>query len=794
MATRGLSKEEAEARLRANGPNEIAREERIGRWRLLLNQFRGAMTWLLLAACGVSAALGEVLDAGAIAVVLVLNAVIGFMQEDRAENAMAALRALTAPRARVRRSEQTLTVPASEIVLGDLLVLDAGDIVPADAKLIEAHSLSVNEAALTGESVPVDKSTRPVDVAAPLAERTDHVFMGTAIANGSALAEVVGTAMQTELGRIAGMLDSTKEERTPLERRLDRVGQILLFICLGIAGGVAGLGFWRGDAPLEVLMTSVSLAVAAVPEGLAAIVTISLAVGVQRMAKRNVLVRRLNAVETLGCTTVICSDKTGTLTTGVMRVREIWGDARRVLENAVASSDAELADGDSGTGDMTEIAILLEARKHGIEKSAIEAERERRAVHPFDSDRKRMSIERSDGVLYVKGAIESLLPLCVAGPREDAPAASEEMAHQGLRVLAVAVGTSAEEAELELVGLVGIADPPRDEAKLAVARAHRAGIRVVMITGDHPVTARAIAGELGITKHSEDAHPLVHARAAPSEKIEIVRGWKERGAIVAMTGDGVNDAPALKEAHIGIAMGITGTEVAREAASIVLTDDNFASIVEGIREGRGAFENIRKTLVYLLSGNACELALVFGASLFGLPIPLTALQILWINLVTDGLPAIALVMDPADEELLDVPPRPIEEPMLGRTQWLRIGLSALLEATVVGAVFVYSLRNGTVEVARSITFFTLVFSELFRAFASRSSTRLFLETPWKTNLRLIAVVFASALLQIGLWSTEFTTRLFRLEDLDVYEIGCAVIIALIPTTILELLKVPSRWR
>ena len=410
---------------------------------------------------------------------------------------------------------------------------------------------------------------------------------------------------------------------------------------------VAVLGFLRGLPRMEVLLSSVSLAVAAVPEGLAAVVTIALALGVQRMASRHVLIRTLPSVETLGCATVICTDKTGTLTTGVMVVRELWGgDHSALLFAAAACSDAELAaDGRSGTGDPTELAILMAAAQRGIDRKAIESERPRVAVEPFDADTKRMSIRRGDGKLYVKGAVEVVLPVCATGT-ENAVEANAGMARQGLRVLAVAVGEGPGEANLKLLGLVGIADPPRTEAIAAVALARAAGIKTVMITGDHPVTAEAIGRELGILTPADDPAEVVHARATPEDKLRIVREWKARGDVVAMTGDGVNDAPALREAHIGIAMGQTGTEVTREASDMILTDDNFASIVAAVQEGRGIYDNIQKTLVYLLAGNVGELAVMLGASAVGLPLPLLPLQLLWINLVTDGLPALALVGDP----------------------------------------------------------------------------------------------------------------------------------------------------
>jgi Ca2+-transporting ATPase len=791
----GLTSAQAAHALAEHGPNELQREQGPSAWRMLAGQFSGAMIWLLIGACVLSAALGELLDASAIAVIVVLNAIIGFAQEYRAERAMSARRALGAPRARVVRDGRVVTVAARDVVPGDVLVLDAGDVIAADARLVEAHALSTNEAALTGESTPTEKRVGERSADAPLAERFDSVFMGTSIATGSARARVESTGMRTELGRIAGLMASTEAEETPLERRLEQVGRALLVGCLAVVGVVALLGFLRGDPWLEVLVSSVSLAVAAVPEGLAAIVTIALAIGVQRMAARNVLVRRLPAVETLGCATVICTDKTGTLTTGKMRVREVWGDDHQaVVDAAAACSDAELdATEADGTGDPTEVAILVAAAERGIRRPAIEQQRARVDVHPFDSERKRMSIARTDGRLYVKGAPESVFAVAI-GDMERARKTNAEMASRGLRVLAVARGTGLEERDLELVGLLGLADPPRTEAIEAIAAARRAGIRTVMITGDQVLTAHAIARELGLLQPGESPEELIHARATPEDKLKIVRAWKERGEIVAMTGDGVNDAPALREAHIGIAMGKGGTDVAREASAMVLTDDDFASIVAAVREGRGIFENIRKTLVYLLSGNLAELLFVFTASLLGMPLPLTALQILWINLVTDGLPALALVMDPTAPDALDHPPRPTREPILGSREWRRVAAVAVIEAAVVLAVYAWGLSaRGLVE-ARNLAFSVLVFSEVVRSFSARSDTRVFFETGVLSNVRLVAVVVCTVVVQIVIHHLPFTETLFDIGTISLGDCLVALLIGMIPATIVELAKLATRSR
>ena len=726
---------------------------------------------------------------------------MGFFQEYRAERAMLALRSMTAPRARVVRDGRTIVVGAIEVVPGDVLVLEAGDIVAADARLVEAYALSTNEAPLTGESLPVDKEISPVPAEQPAAERRDAVFMGTTVATGTGRAEVLATGMGTQLGRIATLLSTAEQQETPLQRRLGQVSRTLLFLCLGIVGLVALLGLLRRQAPLGVLMSAVSLAVAAVPEGLPAMVTIALAIGVQRMAARNVLVRKLPSVETLGCATVICTDKTGTLTTGAMTVREIWGDDHQVvIQAATACCEAELGpDGRSGSGDPTEIAILAAAAERGIFKEPIEASNPRVAVAPFDAQRRRMSILRADGTLYVKGGIEAVLeavPGQAAAGNDRAEQAAREMAARGLRVLAVALGAGPEtnRAPLRLLGLIGIADPPRTEAIEAVSAARRAGIRTVMITGDHPITALAIGRELGLIQPGQDPAEVIHARATPEDKLKIVRGWKTRGAIVAMTGDGVNDAPALREAHIGIAMGRGGTEVAREASDMILADDNFASIVAAVREGRGIFENIRKSLLYLMSGNVGELAVMLAAAIVGLPLPLLPLQILWVNLVTDGLPALALVMDPVDRDILHRPPRRPEEPMLGAPEWRLIVAVGLLHAAITLAVFVWALGTRDLAEARTLAFSTLVFGQVLSSLGFRSRRRLYWEVGPSTNTRLVAVVALSGLLQLALVQVAGTRALFHLTDPPLADQVLPVLLGFVPITVLEIAKLISRGR
>ncbi len=794
MAIAGLTSTEAARRLAAAGANEIRRDGTTSAWTLIARQFASPVIWLLLGATILSVVLGDVLDAAAIGAILLINGAIGFFQEHRAERALLALRSMTARRAHVVRDGHGVIVPASTVVPGDVLVLEAGDVCAADARLLTAHALRTNEAALTGESLPVDKRAEPPATGATLAERHDFVFMGTSVAAGAGLAEVVATGMQTELGRIALLVATAGDRETPLQRRLARVSQVLLYASAAIVAVVALMGLLRGWPAIQVFLAAVSLAVAAVPEGLPAIVTIALAVGVQRMAARHVLVRRLPAVETLGCATVICTDKTGTLTTGVMAVRELWGpDHAALLYAAAACCDAELgADGTTGgVGDPTELAILAEARERGIERTAIELAAPRVSEVPFDALAKRMSITRADGYTYIKGAVETVLPMCGVAT-QPAIEANAQMAGRGLRVLAVAVAPDASSgAAATLRGLIGLADPPRTEAIEAVAAAKAAGITTVMITGDHPVTAHAIAKELGILT-KDGGH--VHARATPEGKLDIIRSWKTHGAVVAMTGDGVNDAPALREADIGIAMGRTGTEVTREASDMVLTDDNFASIVAAVREGRGIFDNIRKTLVYLLSGNAGELMVMLVAAVAGLPLPLLPLHLLWINVVTDGLPALALVVDPTEDDVMRRPPRHPEEPMLGPAQWRLVASTGALLAVATLGMFIWAIeaRGLGLAYARSLTFSVLVFGELFRSFAARSTTKVLWEVGAFTNLRLFAVVALSMLLQIALPQIPAADTAFGIAPLSAGDTAVALLVALVPTAAIEMHKLARR--
>jgi Ca2+-transporting ATPase len=564
-----------------------------------------------------------------------------------------------------------------------------------------------------------------------------------------------------------------------------------MFGCLAVVAVVAAISLARGAGAVEVLLGSVSLAVAAVPESLAAIVTIALAVGVQRMAARNVLVRRLPAVETLGGVTVICTDKTGTLTTGEMEVRESWGpDPTQVLRVAAACCDADLT-AEGGTGDRTELALLQAAAKLGITREALERDLPRTGEVPFDREAKWMAVRRADGRWYVKGAAEALALLCRA-PLPEADQAALAMASRGLRVLGVATGEEETVSQLQFVGLVGLADPPRPEAIAAVAQAKKAGILTVMITGDHEVTAKAIAGELGLLDQGRPADEVVHARATAAHKLEIVKALKAQGEVVAMTGDGVNDAPALREAHVGVAMGRTGTEVTREAAAVVLSDDNYASIVAGVREGRGIYDNIRKTLSYLLTGNAGQLMLMLAAAVWGLPAPVLPLQLLWINMVVDGLTALALSLDPVADDALARPPRAPSAPVLEGSQWAAIAAFGALEAGVALAVYAAAIGPHGLSEARTLGFSTLVFSELFRAFAARSPTLPIWKVGLTSNLRLLGVVAAATGLQIALVSTAAGRVLLAAAPIPLSHLALALGAGLVPFAAIELSKALTR--
>ncbi len=793
----GLTNAAAAARLTEYGRNELEAKAPPTRFVIFLRQFKGVMNVLLLVAGVLSVVAGDVGDAVAIMAIALLNAVVGAVQEARAERALDALSVMTAPRARVKRDGHPEERPAAEVVPGDLLLLEPGDVVAADGVLVEASRLQVAESVLTGESVPVQKKVGATPEGTPLAERSGEVFTGTHVGAGTGHARVTATGRNTELGRIAGLLESSQGAETPLKVQLEKVGRTLVVVCLGVVAVVGVLGAIRGMPWTDVLVMAISLAVAAVPEGLLAIVTVALAVGLERLSRRNVLVRRLPAVETLGCTTIICTDKTGTLTTGRMAVRDVWPKGSASVENdplrlASLACDEELSAHESAptVGDPTEIAIVNALAELGVRLGELEASRPRLATAPFDTERRRMGVLRRKGEgnqLIVKGAPETVLGLCVDVP-EGAHAELDAMAERGLRVLAVGVRDNAkdelDDQELRFAGFVGIADPPRAEARAAIAAARSAGVRTIMITGDHQRTATAIARELGLVGPGDDPTEIVKARATPEDKLTLVRALVAKGEVVAMTGDGVNDAPALQEAHVGIAMGKAGTEVTRRASAIVLADDNYASIVAGIEEGRGVYDNIQKTVIYLLGGNVGELLLMFIAGAVGVPMPLLPVQLLWVNLVTDGLPGLMLVMDPPAKGVLARPPRLPGTPILTGAAWRRVALIAALETAVTGSTYFIALSRLGEDGARALTFMTLVFSQLFRSLLPAGEWSA-IHLPTR---RLALVVGISGLLQLFLPLVPGLGAALGADALPTALLWVAPLLGCVPTALLALME------
>lgn len=886
-AVTGLAGAEAARRLGVVGPNALDEPPPRPWWLTFVAQFRELVIWILLAAAVISAALGDWADAAAITAIVLLNAVIGFMQEDRAQRALAALQRMAAPLARVIRDGGTLSLPARQLVPGDRIELEAGDHVPADARLVEAFGLCVQEAALTGESEAVGKE--PADrlpEQTPLGDRRSTVHAGTVVAAGSGAAVVVATGMNTELGRIAVLLEHAPPEPTPLQRRLAGLGRILIVVCLAVVAVIFLMDVVRGGGPVrlwqsgglaDVLLRAVSLAVAAVPEGLPAVVTLVLALGLQRMVARNALVRRLPSVETLGSVTVICSDKTGTLTRNEMTVRRIVTaaaryrvsgtgyeprgefqteggqaavppdpDLRTLLGIAARCSTAALhAPADGGgwqvVGDPTEGALVVAAAKAGI--AADDPAEPVIFEIPFDSQRKRMSVvvtSRDGGRrLATKGAPEAVLARCVAEQREggvvplteprrrEILAEAESLARDALRVLSLAwrdlpddepldADPVRTERDLVHVGLVGMIDPPRDEARVAVGRCRSAGIRPVMITGDHPATALTVGRELGLVDRGEArvvtgpmleglddaklrqtaATTAIYARVSAEHKLRIVRALQGIGQVVAMTGDGVNDAPAVKAADIGIAMGITGTDVTREAADMVLTDDNFASIVAAVEEGRGIYDNIQKFMHYLLACNAGEVLLMFVAALAGWPAPLAAIQILWLNLVTDGLPALALGLEPPEPDIMERPPRPPWEPVIPWRRGLEIVAHGAVVAAVAVAGFWLTWRGEPERLphARTVAFCVAAFSQLLFAIGCRSDRRTAAGLGFFGNPALLVAVAVSALLQVAVVMVPPARSFLEVGVTPGRDWPLVIALSLVPVSVVELAKLAAGVR
>ncbi|HEX8028758.1 MAG TPA: cation-translocating P-type ATPase [Vicinamibacterales bacterium] len=821
----GLSSDEARRRLEIHGPNELQAFARSSGWHTLAAQFKNVLVMILLAATVLSGFLGHGLEAAVIAVIVLFAVLLGFIQEYRAERALEALREMAAPVGHAIRGGIEVAVPARELVPGDLIVLRAGDRVPADARVTIAINLSIDEAALTGESAAVDKSPVRLDSAdLPLGDRRNMAYAGTLVTRGRGQGVVVATGMSTEFGRISRLVQMVESGRTPLQENLDRLGSILGKAALVIVAAIVALGLWRGMPPLEMFIFGIALAVAVVPEALPAVVTISLAIGVRRMVKRQALVRRLPVVETLGSTSAICSDKTGTLTRNEMTVRQLAtadatfsvsgvgydpiGEFQKdgvavqppasvtaLLQAAVLSSDARVLLDERGRwhveGDPTEGALIVAAEKAGLDQAALNEQQPRRHEIAFTSERRRMTtlheVGRSEMTAYSKGAVDAVLPDCVVwasdrhervlteSDREGILALEREMASAGVRVLAVArkrhASPSDAERDMTWLGLVGMMDPPRTEARVAVQTCWDAGITPVMITGDHPLTASAIAREIGLldgrrvvsgqdlSSLTDDdlvrdvRHIGVYARVSPADKLRVIAAWQSRGDVVAMTGDGVNDAPALKKADVGIAMGISGTDVSKEAAAVTLLDDNFATIVAAVEEGRIVFGNIKKYLTYLLSSNVGEIVLMAGAALAGLPLPLTAVQILYVNLATDGLPALALAVDPPEPDLMTRKPRDPRVGVFTRPLVVLLLSGGLWSAAVNITLFTWLLQSGRpLEHAMAMTFVSLVLIQFFKAFNYRSDRLSVLQRPFANTWLNCAVVWELLLLFVVIYT------------------------------------------
>lgn len=866
----GLSLEEARKRLEEYGLNELKEKRKKTPVLMLLDQFKDFMILVLLAAAIISGIIGEPSDTIAIVVIVILNAVIGFVQEYRAEKAMMALKKMAAPVALVLRNGITSSIPATEVVPGDVVILEAGKVIPADLRLVEVAQLKIEEAALTGESVPVEKHTRPLqDEHLPLGDRRNMAYKGTFVTYGRGLGIVTDTGMNTEIGKIATMLQEEEEVKTPLQKRLAVFGKKLAFAVLAICVIVFVIGLLRGVDPLLMLLTAISLAVAAIPEALPAVVTISLALGAKKMVKQNALIRKLPAVETLGSVTYICSDKTGTLTLNKMTVEEIWVDGQLIrtedlktekvegkaldfhfselpnsaLMTALAlSNDAQIDSSGNIIGDPTEVALYQIAKENGFDKAVLENTFPRIAEIPFDSDRKCMTTihraaEQQSGraatanyVSFTKGAIEVLIEraenvMTSDGLRpldkDEVLKISEKMAADGLRVLGIAmrnwdslpadISHNSVETGLTILGLVGMMDPPREEARDAVGLCKVAGIKPVMITGDHPLTAKAIAKRIGIIEDDSKSiitgreleslsleefeerveHIRVYARVAPEQKLKIVKALQDKGQFVAMTGDGVNDAPALKRADIGIAMGVTGTDVAKEAAHMILLDDNFATIVKAVKEGRRIFDNIRKFIKYLLTTNSGEIWTLFLAPLVGLPIPLLPIHILWINLMTDGLPALALSVEPEERDVMKRPPRHPKESIFAHGLGAHAVWVGLLMAAIVLSVQAWSIKTGHAH-WQTMVFTVLCLTQLGHVLAIRSERESLFKIGLFSNPYLLSAILFSFISQMATVYIPFLNPIFKTEPLTLKELIITLLLSSIVFFAVEIEKYVRR--
>lgn len=875
IGTQGLSDKEARERLAAFGPNEIETKKAKTLLSLFIDQFRDFMIIVLIVAAIISGFIGEIADTIAILVILILNAVIGFVQEYRAERAIEALRRLAAPETVVVRDGIARTVPAAELVPGDIVVIEAGSIIPADLRLIDAVRLEVNESSLTGESVPVKKTTKPIpEDNIPLGDQYNMAFSGTFTTYGRGRGVVVATGMKTEFGKIAALIQAVEEVKTPLQRRLAVFGRYLALAAIAISFIVFIVGVIRGESIGLILLTAISLAVAAIPEALPAVVTIALALGARRMIQSHALIRRLPAVETLGSVTFICSDKTGTLTENKMKVEEVYclGQTYRVtgvgyepagrfinqegeevnladkkewqlfFRGLMLNNDASIfkRNDDYGViGDPTEAALVVVAAKAGFTKEELEKRYPRIGELPFDSERKMMTtvhpIDDGQFISYTKGALDVLLTRATGEitpqldvveltpeRKSEIAAKGDELSAQGLRVIGLAgkfytkppLPADAEELERQLVfiGLVGIIDPPRPEAREAIGISRRAGIHPVMITGDHPLTARNIGIRLGLIDNHDDIvtgeelaripleefeehvqHVRIYARVAPEQKVKIVKALQDRGEIVAMTGDGVNDAPALKNADIGVAMGITGTDVAKEASDMVLLDDNFATIVAAVREGRRIYDNIRKFIRYTMTSNSGEIWTIFLAPFLGLPIPLLPINILWINLVTDGLPGLALTAEKHEIDIMERPPRHPQESVFAHGVSPHILWVGLLMGGVSLTMQALSI-NFNIGHPQTMVFTVLTLSQMGHVLAIRSEKQSLFSQGLLSNLQLFGAVVFTFILQMLTIYIPFFQDIFRTQALSLGALAIALIASTIVFFAVEIEKAVTRSR
>lgn len=843
----GLSPEEARNRLERYGENKLAEGRKKTALEVFIDQFKDLIVWILIAAAVISILSGQGESSLVIFAVLILNAVLGTVQYLKAEKSLESLKAMSSPSATLLRGGIKVQVPSPEVVPGDILLLEAGDLITADARILESWSVKINESSLTGESEAVEKTADVIpEENVALGDRKNMVFSGSLVTYGRATAVVTATGMQTELGHIASLLDNTRQRKTPLQENLNKFSEKLAIAIIAICGVVFLLSYFRsGMGLLDSLMFAVALAVAAIPEALSSIVTIVLAIGTQKMARQNAIIKELKAVESLGAVSVICSDKTGTLTQNRMTVEKIYADGklcdgcdlelandaqRLLLKTALLASDAT-HDAETGTsiGDPTEVALVLLGENFGVEESAYRSQHQRLGELAFDSDRKLMTtLQEIEGVptLMTKGAIDVLLErsdrlMTSEGVRELTEADREEimrvnnsLSEEGLRVLAFGYRELDCVRELSLddeqgyvfIGLISMIDPPRPESVAAVADAKRAGIRTVMITGDHKVTATAIAKRIGIFGEGDLAvsgpeleqmtdeeldrkltHISVYARVSPEHKIRIVTAWQRRGQIVAMTGDGVNDAPALKKADIGVAMGITGTEVSKDAAAMILADDNFATIVNAVTNGRGVYENIKNVIGFLLSGNMAGIFCVLYASLMALPAPFAAVHLLFINLLTDSLPAIAIGMEPASSDLLGRKPRDPKEPLLSGDLVKRIGLQGLLIAVPVMTAFYLGYQTGTAE-AMTMAFATLTLARLFHGFNCRED-RSILRMGLSGNPASLAAFGVGVLLLLAVLLIPALHGLFLVADLTLAQLGMILGLAVLPTLCIQITRI-----